>query len=94
MKKVPIRMCLSCRERKEKKSLIRLVRTLQGTLEIDPTGKKAGRGAYVCPSRACVERLERKSLSLAFRVEVSERDVSLLKEALLERLGEDKGGSE
>lgn len=82
MKRVPIRMCLSCRGRKEKKSLVRLVRTIQGTLEVDPTGKKAGRGAYVCPSRECVEHIDRKSLSFAFRIEVGERETLLLKEAL------------
>lgn len=94
MKKVPIRMCLSCRERKEKRALVRIVRTPQGTLEVDPTGKKAGRGAYVCPSRECVERLDRKSLSFAFRIEVGEKDASLLKEALFVHLGKDKGGLE
>lgn len=94
MKKVPIRMCLSCRERKEKKALIRIVRTPQGTLEVDPTGKRAGRGAYVCPSWECVERLDRRSLSFAFRIEVGEKDASLLKEALLVHLGKDKGGLE
>lgn len=92
MKKVPVRMCLSCRERKEKKVLIRIVRTPQGILEVDPTGKKAGRGAYVCPSRECIEGLDRRSLSFAFRIEVNEKDISLLKEALLTRLGKDKGG--
>ncbi|WP_438318626.1 RNase P modulator RnpM [Candidatus Caldatribacterium sp. SIUC1] len=87
MKKVPIRMCLSCRERKEKKFLVRVVRTLQGTLEVDPTGKRAGRGAYVCPVPECVERLDRKSLSFAFRMEVSEKEALSLKEALRAYLG-------
>lgn len=82
MKKIPLRMCLSCRERREKKALVRIVRTMQGVLEVDPTGKKAGRGAYVCPSWECVESLGRKDLSFAFRVEVSEKEVTFLKEAL------------
>ncbi len=82
MKKIPLRMCLSCRERKEKKALIRIVRTTQGIFEVDPTGKKAGRGAYVCPSWECVENLGRKDFSFAFRVEVSEKEATLLKEAL------------
>ncbi|MGQ9623209.1 MAG: RNase P modulator RnpM [Candidatus Caldatribacteriaceae bacterium] len=82
MKKIPLRMCLSCRERKEKKTLVRIVRTTQGNIEVDPTGKKAGRGAYVCPSWECVENLGRKDLSFAFRVEVSEKEVAFLKEAL------------
>ncbi|MEN3202173.1 MAG: YlxR family protein [Atribacterota bacterium] len=87
-------MCLSCKERKEKKSLIRIVRTPQGVLEVDPTGKKAGRGAYVCPSRECVNRLDRRNLSFAFRIEVSDKDVSLLREVLFAHLGKDKGGLE
>lgn len=93
VKKIPIRMCIGCRERKEKKELIRIVKTLQGNIEIDPTGKKSGRGAYVCPQLKCVELLRRKDLSLAFRLEIEEDEFAALREMLLEHLkGLQEGG--
>lgn len=55
VKKQPMRMCIGCREMRPKRDLIRVVRTLDGSVEVDPTGKKSGRGAYVCPSADCVE---------------------------------------
>ena len=55
-RKIPMRMCVGCRERKEKRELIRIVRTPEGETLIDPTGKKSGRGAYVCRSPECLKR--------------------------------------
>ena len=52
-KKIPMRQCTGCREMKEKKELLRVIRTPQGELCIDETGKKNGRGAYLCRSRDC-----------------------------------------
>ncbi|MBQ6526985.1 MAG: YlxR family protein, partial [Clostridia bacterium] len=51
-KKIPMRMCVGCREMKPKKELMRVVRGPDGTVSLDPTGKKPGRGAYVCRSGA------------------------------------------
>ena len=48
-KKIPMRMCVGCRAMKEKRSLVRGVRTEDGGAKVDPTGKMNGRGAYVCP---------------------------------------------
>ncbi|MEW6273672.1 MAG: YlxR family protein [Bacillota bacterium] len=56
MKKIPLRMCVGCREMKPKKELIRIVRTPEEKIAVDPTGKRSGRGAYVCPNRACVQK--------------------------------------
>ena len=56
MKKVPMRMCVACREMKPKKELIRVVRTPEGEISLDFKGKIPGRGAYVCPSEICLER--------------------------------------
>ncbi|MGH2535687.1 MAG: RNase P modulator RnpM [Thermomicrobiales bacterium] len=53
---MPQRMCVSCRERSAKRALIRLVRTPEGSVEVDPTGKRNGRGAYLCDDPACWER--------------------------------------
>ena len=55
-KKIPMRMCVGCREMKEKRTLIRIVRTPEGNVELDPTGKKSGRGAYVCRRAECLRR--------------------------------------
>ena len=59
-KKVPMRMCVGCREMKEKRELIRVVRSPEGEVSLDPTGKKSGRGAYVCRSADCLKRAIRQ----------------------------------
>ena len=51
-----MRMCVGCREMKEKKELIRVVRSPEGEVSLDPVGKKPGRGAYVCWSADCLKR--------------------------------------
>lgn len=77
MKKIPQRMCVGCQEMKNKKELLRVVRTPEGDITLDATGKKAGRGAYVCPSDTCFakafkeKRLE-KALNHAIAPEVYE----------------------
>ncbi len=53
-RKVPLRKCVLCNEMYPKKELIRLVRSSQGIVELDPTGKKSGRGAYVCKNPSCL----------------------------------------
>lgn len=55
-KKTPLRMCLGCRVHKDKRELIRVVRTPEGEVELDATGRKAGRGAYICSDVACLKR--------------------------------------
>ncbi|HZK42788.1 MAG TPA: YlxR family protein [Syntrophomonadaceae bacterium] len=55
-RKVPQRMCVGCKEMKIKKELIRIVRNTEGILEIDTTGKKSGRGAYICPNLDCFDQ--------------------------------------
>lgn len=62
-KKIPQRQCMGCRERKEKRELIRVVRSPQGDVSLDFRGKAPGRGAYICPSMDCLKRA-RKSKSL------------------------------
>ena len=67
VKKVPVRMCTGCREHKPKKELIRVVRSPEGEISIDATGKKSGRGAYLCPSADCLARARKsKALERAF----------------------------
>ena len=56
MKKIPQRKCVGCGEMKSKKELIRVVRSPEGDISLDLTGKKAGRGAYVCPDKECITK--------------------------------------
>ncbi len=56
MKKIPQRKCVGCGEMKSKKELIRVVRSPEGEISLDLTGKKAGRGAYVCPEKECITK--------------------------------------
>lgn len=55
-KKVPLRQCLGCRTMKQKRELVRIIRTKDGQVLFDSTGKKSGRGAYICNSIACYDR--------------------------------------
>ena len=58
-KKLPVRMCAGCAEHKPKKELVRVVRTPQGEILLDPSGKKSGRGAYLCPNPECLKKARR-----------------------------------
>lgn len=80
-KHVPRRMCVACRESDEKRSLTRIVRTPEGTVEIDLTGKKNGRGAYLCDRPACWTRaIETNVLSRALNVALSEDALRTLRD--------------
>jgi len=54
LRKIPQRVCVGCREKKPKKELIRIVRTPEGNVDIDLTGKKSGRGVYICAQKECL----------------------------------------
>jgi predicted RNA-binding protein YlxR (DUF448 family) len=70
-KHIPQRMCVSCRERSAKRTLVRIVRTPEGTIEVDPTGKRNGRGAYLCDDPACWGRaLKSGSLAHALKTTI------------------------
>lgn len=74
-RRVPQRTCVACRQTSGKRDLIRVVRTTEGTVEVDPTGRKAGRGAYLCANRACWERaLSRSMLEHALKTKLREED--------------------
>ena len=55
-RKIPQRQCVGCREMKDKKALLRIVKTPEGEILLDATGKKSGRGAYVCPDPECLKK--------------------------------------
>lgn len=74
-KHLPQRTCIACRQTKEKRSLIRLVRDDDGGARVDTSGKKPGRGAYICPDRACFELVLKKNrLEYALRTKLSADD--------------------
>lgn len=70
-KKVPMRMCVGCREMRPKKELVRVVRSNEGAVSIDPVGKAPGRGAYICPKPECLSRARKsKALERAFEQKI------------------------
>ena len=83
VKKIPQRTCIGCGETHNKKEIVRIVRSPEGEVSLDRSGKKPGRGAYVCPNPACIEKaFQRKSLEKALQVKVPPET----KEALLAEL--------
>ncbi len=89
----PERMCVGCKEMKEKRSLIRVVKTPDGEIKIDSTGKLSGRGAYLCKNRDCLQKaiksrgLER-SLKIPIDEEIKDR-LSTILEELAPKVGDD-----
>jgi hypothetical protein len=80
-KSLPQRTCIACRQVKEKKDLIRLVSTENGIAEIDLFGKKPGRGAYLCPRKACWElALKKNRLDHALRTILRDDNRQTLRE--------------
>lgn len=61
-KKIPLRMCIACREMKTKSEMLRIVRTPTGEYKLDTVGKVAGRGAYICDDPKCIELCVKKKL--------------------------------
>ena len=77
-KKIPQRQCMGCRERKDKKAMIRVVRCTDGSVSLDFSGKLNGRGAYVCPDPECLRKAQKskaleRSLEVAIPQEVYDR---------------------
>jgi len=83
LKKIPLRMCSGCSERKPKKELVRVVRSPEGEISLDATGKKAGRGAYLCNSRDCLKRARKaKRLERALKCQMPADVYDHLEEAM------------
>src|ERR1700686_3740771 len=74
-KHIPLRTCVSCRETKPKRELLRVVRTPDGHVAIDATGKKSGRGAYLCARLSCWETaIQKKRFEQEFELTLSDED--------------------
>ncbi|KAF5058842.1 RNase P modulator RnpM [Oscillibacter ruminantium] len=71
VKKIPQRQCVGCREMKEKKALIRIVKSPEGEVSLDDKGRKPGRGAYVCPDVECLRKARKsRALERAFETQI------------------------
>ena len=90
MKKIPMRTCVVTKEKYEKKELIRIVRTPEGVVEVDETGKKNGKGAYIKLSKEVIDKARKnKAIDRALEVDVPESIYKELDEEL-ERMVEDE----
>ena len=86
-RKIPQRMCVGCGEMKNKKELLRIVRTPEGGIEIDNTGKKSGRGVYICPEADCLQQaLKGKRLQKALQQDIPDEVIGILKEQITKSL--------
>lgn len=83
-RKIPMRMCLGCQVMKPKKELIRVVRTPEGTVELDPSGKRNGRGAYICPQVDCFKAaVKGKRFQKALEIDLSQQVIEELERKLV-----------
>ena len=82
-KKIPQRQCMGCRERREKRQMIRVVRTPEGNVNLDFGGKMNGRGAYICPNPECLKKaLRSKALDRSLEVTIPEEVYRLLEKEM------------
>ncbi len=83
IRKIPMRMCVGCREMKEKRSLMRVVKSPEGAISFDRVGKAPGRGAYVCKSKECFERaVKQRQLERALETRIEEAVFTQLMEEI------------
>ena len=84
VRKVPMRTCIGCRQSKDKKELIRVVRNKENQIFVDLTGKQYGRGAYICADADCLEKaIKNKGLEKTLKISnVSEEVIEALKKQL------------
>lgn len=86
MKKQPQRTCMGCNEKKDKKDLIRIVKSKENEISIDRTGKKEGRGAYICDDIKCLERvIKSKRLERVLETQITQEIYESLRGVILDR---------
>ncbi len=82
-KKIPSRICVGCREPKEKRSMVRVVKTAENKICLDETGRMNGRGAYICKNMDCFQRaVQSKGLERSLKTSIPEEVIQLLKEEM------------
>ena len=83
VRKVPMRQCIGCQEMKNKKAMIRVIKTAEEEILLDATGKKNGRGAYLCRSMECFEKaVKSKGLERSLKIKIPKEVYESLKEEL------------
>ena len=83
VKKIPMRQCVGCGEMREKKELVRVIKTPEGEVVFDVTGRKNGRGAYVCFSTECLDTaIKRKGLERSLKIAIPQEVYEVLKEEM------------
>jgi len=83
LKKVPMRMCIGCKESKPKKELIRVVKNKENDIFVDFTGRKNGRGAYICHNISCLENaIKAKKLEKTFEMVISPEVFDILRKQM------------
>ena len=86
MKKQPQRTCMGCNEKKDKKDLIRIVKNKDNEISIDRTGKKEGRGAYICDDVNCLEKvIKSKRLERIFEMSISQEIYDSLRGVIIDK---------
>lgn len=86
MKKQPQRTCMGCNQKKDKKQLIRIVKNKENEIFIDKTGKKEGRGAYICDDIQCLDKLiKSKRLERIFEMKISDEIYESLRGVILDK---------
>ena len=89
VRKIPVRQCLGCNEHKPKKEMLRVLRTPEGEITLDFTGKKSGRGAYICPKATCLKRARKsRRIDRALECNIPEEVYDAMEKALEEEFGE------
>lgn len=84
-KKMPMRQCVGCQEMKNKKEMIRVIRTADQEFLLDATGKKNGRGAYLCPDRECLSKaMKNKGLERSFKQSIPQEVYDTLEKEMSE----------
>ena len=82
-KKIPLRMCTGCGDMFDKRTLVRVVKSPDGEVSLDLTGKKAGRGAYVCKNTECLKKARKKrAFERAFSMQISDEVYSSMEEEM------------
>ena len=92
-KKIPMRQCVGCGEMKSKKDMMRVLKTMDGSIVLDTTGRKNGRGAYLCMNRECLKKaVKNKGLERSFKMSIPQEIYENLEKEFEE--GEDAGQTE
>ena len=86
--KIPMRTCIGCQCKRPKKEMIRIIRTPDGEIEIDKTGKKSGRGAYLCDNIECLDAaLKKNNLKKSLKQDIPLKTLDEIKKVFLKNIG-------